>query len=88
MISLSQFRQELLTLARIMIKTGMFVDVNYKGRAYRISIEDLRIDVPRTPGGRKRQRQQLPDIETQKCPRCKKIIIAGVCMNSGCPSNL
>ena len=87
MISLSQFRQELLTLARIMIKTGMHVDVNYKGRAYRISIEDLNIDVPRTPGGRKRKRQRI-EISTEKCPRCSKLQIAGVCMNSGCPTNL
>ena len=88
MISLSQFRSELLTLARIMIKTGMHVDVNYKGRAYLIIIEDLHQDVPRISGGRPRKREKLPPIETEKCPRCGKLIIAGVCMNSGCPSNL
>lgn len=88
MISLSQFRNELLTLARIMIRTGMHVDVSYKGRAYRISIEDLHQDVPRTPGGRPRKRVKLPPLETEKCPRCDKLVIAGVCMNSGCPTNL
>ncbi len=90
MISLSQFRSELLSLARIMIRTGMHVDVNYKGRAYRVTIEDLFIDVPRTPGGKsvKKRSGELPEIVTTKCPRCSKVQIAGVCMNSGCPSSL
>lgn len=88
MISLSQFRSELLTLVRIMIRTGMQVDVNYKGRAYRITVEDLHQDVPRTPGGRPRKRMKLPPIEAEKCPRCDKLMIAGVCMNTACPSNL
>lgn len=90
MISLSQFRNELMALARIMIRTGMHVDVSYKGRAYRVTIEDLFIDVPRTPGGtpRKKRSGELPEIVTQKCPRCSKVQIAGVCMNSGCPTNL
>jgi hypothetical protein len=88
MISLSQFRSELMVLARIMIKKNMHVDVSYKGRAYRIIIEDLHQDVPRRVGGAPRKREKLPPIQTEKCPRCDKLIIAGVCMNSGCPSNL
>ena len=88
MISLSQFRNELLPLFRIMIRSSMTVDVNYKGRAYRISVEDLRQDIPRAVGGRPRKREKLPPVEAEKCPRCGKLIIAGVCMNSGCPSNL
>jgi hypothetical protein len=88
MISLSQFRNNLLVLVRIMIKTDMHVDVNYKGRAYRIHIEDLHQDVPRTPGGKPRKRKKLPPIEPETCERCGKLMIAGVCMNSGCPSNL
>ena len=88
MISMSQFRNELLVLARIMIKKDMHVDVAYKGRAYRVTIEDLHQDVPRTPGGRPRKREKLPPIDPVECPECRKLMIAGVCMNSACPSNL
>lgn len=81
MISLSQFKANLLQLFRLMIDTKMYVDVSYKGKAYRITVEDLHQDVKRT-----RRKRSLKDrIDAQKCPDCDKLLLNGVCMNRKCP---
>jgi hypothetical protein len=84
MISLSQFRSEIYALARLMIKTGMYVDFAYRGRVYRIHITDTGETVKQ----QRRSRKKPLVLETQKCPRCNKLQVAGVCMNSGCPAGL
>jgi hypothetical protein len=83
MISLSQYKANLLRIFRLQIETDMYVDVSYKGKAYRISVENLKQDVKRT-----RRRKSLKDqIQAQKCPDCQKLLLNGVCMNSRCPGN-
>ena len=84
MISLSQFRTEIYALARLMIKTGMHVDFAYHGRVYRINI----VDTGQTTKQERRSRKKPLVVETQKCPRCGKLQIAGVCMNSNCSASL
>lgn len=86
MIHLSQFKTNLLQLTRLMIKTGMYVDVIYKGRLYRVSIEDLHQDVVKRR--RPRKRSLTDQIDAKKCPQCKKLMLNGVCMNSLCATNL
>lgn len=83
MISLSQFRGEIYALARLMIKTGMHVDFGYKGRVYRISITDT----GQTTKQQRRSRKKPVILETEKCPRCNHLQVAGVCMNSACSTN-
>lgn len=83
MISLSQFRSEIYALARLMIKTGMHVDFAYRGRVYRIHISDTGETVKQ----QRRSRKKPIVLETEKCPRCNHLQVAGVCMNSACPSN-
>lgn len=84
MISLSQFRNELYSLARLMIKTGMHVDFAYKRKVYRISITDT----GQTTKQQRRSRKKPLVVETAKCPRCVSLQVAGVCMNSVCETNL
>lgn len=88
MISLYKFRANLSPLFRIMIASDMYVDVNYKGRAYRMHVEDLNQDVKVRRGGRKKTRIVIDDIVSDKCPACNKLMIAGACMNSACPSRV
>lgn len=89
MISLYQFRANLLALFRIMIATDLEVDVNYKGRAYRLHVEDLGIKVKRRHGGGQRKLEVVvDDVPNEKCSTCGKLMIAGVCMDPDCPSNL
>lgn len=87
MISLYQFRNSLLALVRIMIKNpGMYIDVIYKGRLYRFYLEDLNQDVKQKRKPRKRS--LVDQIETDRCPQCKKLEVNGLCMNSVCARNL
>ena len=83
MLSLSQFKAKMLQIVRIMIETGMYVDVNYKDRAYRIIIEDLD-----QPLKRIRPKRSLKDkIATGRCEACGKLELNGVCMSTDCPRN-
>ena len=86
MISLYKFRQHLLPLFRVMIVSGMYVDINYKGQAYRVSVENLNQKVKRRYGGRPKMLVAIDDVPEGKCPACGKLKIAGVCMNSACSS--
>lgn len=86
MISLSQYKSNLLAIMRIMIQSqDAYMDVVYKGRAYRITVEDLGIEVAQRR--RPRKRSLVDKVDTRKCPHCKKLMIQGVCMNSQCVSN-
>ena len=86
MISLTAFRQNLLLLARIMATTGMYTDVAYKGKLYRITMEDLHTPVKLKR--RKRTADLSLEIKAERCKECKTIVINGVCMSKKCPSNL
>jgi len=88
MISLNKFRSNLLPLFRIMISSGMYVDVNYKGQAYRVTVQDLRQKVKRHGGGRRKMIVTIDDVTSDKCPACHKLMLAGACMNSACPSRV
>lgn len=88
MISLSRFKAELLVFVRLMIKTNMmYVDVSYKGRAYRFHMEDLGMKVKQVH--RKRIREDLTKkIDADECPECEKLMLNGVCMNSSCARSI
>ena len=87
MISLSLFKDNLLAFMRLMIKTPeSFIDVVYKGRLYRITVEDLNIDMVQRR--RSRKRSLVDQVDAKKCPQCKKLMLNNVCMSSICPSRL
>ena len=86
MISVYKFRQNFNALFRIMISTDMYVDVSYKGRGYRVRVEDLNMEVKQRVGGSKKTATIFEDIEDETCPHCGKLMLAGVCMNSMCPA--
>ena len=87
MISLHRFRQNLLPLFRIMISSGMYVDVSYKGQAYRVSLQDLHTKVKRRYGGRPKTMITIDDVIDEKCSACGHLKLAGVCMNSACSNS-
>jgi hypothetical protein len=87
MISLTHFKSSLLSISRLMIANpGMYIDVIYKGRLYRYTMEDLGIDVKQKR--RPRKRSLVDEVDYDHCPYCKKLVINGVCMNSACKSNV
>jgi hypothetical protein len=83
MIHLSQFKTNLLAFFRLMVATDMgYIDIVYKGRLYRLHVEDLHQDIVKRR--RPRKRDLTAEIKAQKCPQCKKLMLNGVCMNSLC----
>ena len=87
MISVYRFRQNFNALFRIMISTDMYVDVSYKGRGYRVRVEDLNMAVKQRKGGSQKTTAIFEGIEDETCQHCGKLMLAGVCMNSVCPSS-
>ncbi len=85
-LTLSEFRNSALAIMRMMVANkGLYIDVSYKGRLYRIHFEDLNTELVK----RRRPRHvSLADkVKTEKCPECKKLMLNNVCMNSLCSKN-
>lgn len=78
MLSLSSFRKDLLPLFRIMLSTGGYLDLRYKGRIYRVYVEDLG-PAPK----RKYKRKSTLEIVRSECAICGGLEINGYCMDRG-----
>lgn len=86
MITMMTYKNNLFAIMRLMMSNnGAYTDVIYKGRLYRVTVEDLNTNV--VARRRPRKRSLIAQVDTAKCPTCKKIVINGVCMNSVCPVN-
>ena len=82
MISSTNFKAHFHQLFRVMKDTGMYVDVHFRGHAYRIHVEDLHHKIDR----QYKKKSYVSEIQTSDCPHCKKLMVNGVCMNPTCPS--
>lgn len=87
MITLSHLKNHLLEAFRILSTShGSYIDVVYKGRLYRVIVEDLNETVV------KRRRPRRVDlaqaVHADKCPKCKRLMLNKVCMNSKCPGTM
>lgn len=87
MIYLSQLKDHLMAVFRLMTETNMeYVDVSYRGRLYRLHVEDMQQETVQRR--RPRKADLSSNIESKKCPTCKRaLMINGVCMSSMCPTN-
>jgi uncharacterized protein with PIN domain len=83
MLSLSKYKDNLLQLFRIQIEMETALDVSYKGKIYRITVEDLKQKHTRVIG----KKTLVSKIEASLCPDCNQLLINTVCMNVNCPSN-
>lgn len=85
-LTLSQLKDSLLSVVRMMsYNKGMYLDFSYKGKLYRMHIEDLR--TPYKPTRAVRRVDLTKEIKTRNCPTCKKLMLNNVCMNSLCSTN-
>lgn len=78
MLTLNEFKKNIFAFFRVMTSTGAYIDLAYKGRAYRMYLEDLGVDVPLRKEYKKRVAPVVP-IETSECPQCRGMAINGVC---------
>lgn len=86
-LSLTQLKTHLSVVMRLMVANhGLYFDVMYRGRLYRMNIEDLNQKVVNRR--RPRQPNLVDNVKAEKCPECKKLMLNNVCMSSRCPSNV
>lgn len=88
MFSLSQFKRHIFQLFNLMIKTGIVFEVAYKGVVYDVHVQRTKKKPKLTRAKRKRlDKVDVQSFDTKPCPQCNSLILAGVCMNRGCPTN-
>jgi len=80
MLKLTEFRVHLFAFFKVLTETDTYIDVAWKGKAYRVEVTDLDIKVPY------RKKSKLPkslkkDIRKMKCKQCGSLMINGVCMS-------
>lgn len=86
MISTTQLKDNLYAMMGVMSKSpGMYIDVIYKGSLYRLTVDDLGVEVVQRR--RPRKHSLADNVDAKKCPQCKKLMLNNVCMSSLCPSN-
>ena len=82
MLRVDQFRAQFLAFFRVLSSTDAYIDIAYKGRAYRVHVDDLNMDVPRK-SKHKKKRTLATQIKSSKCPLCGGLSINGVCASPG-----
>lgn len=81
MISVTKFKAHFLELFRVMRDTpGMYIDVHNRGHVYRIHVQDMK----RRFKFRDNVVEYKSAIEADKCPKCSKLMLNGICMSKGC----
>lgn len=88
MLSISQLRKNLFPVFKLLKDTGATLDVVYENTVYEVSIKQTNKKPVRTRAKKPRTRQQtVQSLPVVPCTYCDSIMVAGVCMNTACPSN-
>lgn len=77
MFSLQAVKDNFYAFFRVLSTTNSFIDIAYKGRMYRLAIEDLGKEAP--PRKYKTKKRAIP-IKKSKCAQCGGLMLNGVCM--------
>ncbi|HET8708954.1 MAG TPA: hypothetical protein VFL85_01595 [Candidatus Saccharimonadales bacterium] len=87
MLSVKQFRAQMYPLFHVMRKTGMVVEVVYRGVTYDIHVRATQ-KPPKLTRRKRTLKQDLPlKIDAKECPACHGMMFEGVCMNTKCSTN-
>lgn len=78
MFRLSDIQKNIFQLFSIMIESGAYIDIAYKQKVYRLEIIDLHTPAP--PRKRKPKQSLKNEITSAKCPKCRGLLINGICM--------
>ena len=82
MIRLKDLVSKMHILFRVMIETDAYIDVAYKGKLYRLRVEDTGLEAPRRKRKVKRGQKQkalVQKITSSKCLLCGSLSLNGVC---------
>jgi len=79
MLTIKKFREDIYSLFKLMAHSDAYLDVAYKGRKYRVYVEDVG---PAPSIKRKKRKYATKRVLKQgKCPLCGGLTIEGVCLS-------
>lgn len=93
MLSVTNLQNNLFPLFKLAGPEGLTIDVHYKDRVYKLTIQttEKRYDYRQgsTSAGRKQYKNKKLGIQvsTSICATCSNVRVAAICMNKQCPSN-
>lgn len=80
MLRLKEFHDQLHVYFKVMTATDTFIEINYKGKIYKLNIEDTgKVAPKRTRKRGIKQKTLASKITSGKCPLCGSLAINGVC---------
>lgn len=87
MFSISQLRKNLFPIFKLMKDTGASFDVVYEGTVYSLTVRKTNKSPVRTRAKKQRSRQVVQSLPVATCDTCDGLLVAGICMNTNCPTN-
>ena len=87
MLSLSQLRKNLFPVFKLIRDTGATIDVVSEGVVYQLTVRRTNKSPVRTRAKKQRSRQVVQSLPVTSCDTCDSLLVAGICMNTQCPTN-
>lgn len=86
MVQATEIKRNFLPFFRLLCSSNLYIDVAYKGKAYRMYVEDLGERAPTLT----RQKKRTPESELDqgKCVICAGITLGGLCIKADCSGSL
>lgn len=76
MLSASTLKHNFMRFLPLLVEHNAFIDIDYKGRVYRVHIEDLKKDAPRITFNKDKKQTRLA---LRFCRACGGLLFEGVC---------
>lgn len=86
MLRAVDFRKDFYPFMRLMVSTGAYVDFAYKGRVYRVQIEDVGA-VEESKSNPTKKRATSLEIIRGDCAQCGGVTFNDVCMSPNHPAS-
>lgn len=86
MLSISQLRKNLFPVFKLLKDTGATMDVVYDNKVYELTVRQTNKSPKRTRAKKERV-QTVQSLPVTPCPACGSLLVAGICMNTACPTN-
>lgn len=87
MLSISQLRKNLFPIFKLLRDTGAVMEIVYENKVYDVTVRQTNKKPVRTRAKKQRVHQTVQSLPVVPCTSCDSITVAGVCMNTACPTN-
>ena len=87
MFSIQQLRKNLYAIFKLMRDTGATFDIVYDNTVYELTVRKTNKKPVRTRAKKQRSKQVVQSLPVATCDTCDGLLVAGICMNTNCPTN-